>query len=115
MKATRKRDPLKWLRAKCDALAGVEEKPAWGHPTFRAGGKTIAAYEIIRGRPSIAVLARLDQQDLLVDEFGLFKTPYGARYGWVSAWVDVPARWDILGGLLKDAYAAATAPRRRRK
>lgn len=113
MKPTRKTDPLGWLRGKCRALAGVEEKSAWGHPSFNVAGRTIAAFEIFRGRPSIAVLAERDRQDILVEPFGLFKTPYSGRYGWVSAWVDVPAPWDLISELLAEAHAsaAATPPR----
>jgi predicted DNA-binding protein (MmcQ/YjbR family) len=114
MKPTRKTDALGWLRRQCRALVGVEEKVAWGHPVFHANGRTIAAFEVVHGRPSIAVLAERDRQEILVEHFCFFRTPYSGRYGWVSAWVDVPAPWDLIGSLLAEAHASAVAgpPRR---
>jgi predicted DNA-binding protein (MmcQ/YjbR family) len=111
LKPTKKSDPLGWLRKRCEALGGIEERPAWGHPTFRAGTTTIAAFETFHGRPSIAVLADRERQDVLITKFGLFKTPYAGKSGWVSAWVDQPVQWDLLADLLTDAHRAATAPR----
>ena len=108
MKPTRKSNALEWLRRRARALGGVEEKVAWGHPTFRAGGRIIAAFEIVKGRPSIAVLADRDEQEVLLQTPDFFKTPYAGRWGWVSAWVDAPARWDILESLLAEAHRCAT-------
>jgi predicted DNA-binding protein (MmcQ/YjbR family) len=110
---TRKANALAWLRRECRALTHVEEKTAWGHPNFHVGGHTIATFEVFRGRPSIAVLAERDSQDFLIKQFGLFKTPYSGRYGWVSAWVDVPAPWALIHSLLTEAYhGAKTRPPR---
>jgi len=109
MKPTRKADSLAWLRRQCRALAGTKEKLAWGHPTFHVGGRTIAAFEVFHGRPSIAALAEPDRQEFLVEHFGLFKTPYSGRFGWVSAWVDVPVPWDVSVSLLTEAHALAVA------
>ena len=109
MEATRKTNALAWLRRECRGLAGIEEKIAWGHPTFHVGGHTIAAFEIFHGRPSIAILADPDRQDFLVEQFGLFKTPYSGRYGWVSAWVDIPAPWTLIRSLLAAAHKCAVA------
>jgi predicted DNA-binding protein (MmcQ/YjbR family) len=112
MKATRKANALAWLRRECCALKDVEEKTAWGHPNFHVGGHTIATFEVFRGRPSIAILAERDSQDFLIKRFGLFKTPYSGRYGWVSAWVDAPAPWTLIRSLLKEAHdRASTEPR----
>jgi len=108
MKATKKSNPLAWLRRECHTFAGMEEKVAWGHPTFHIGGHTIAAFEVFHGRPSIAVLATPEYQDFLVKQFGFFKTLYSGRYGWVSAWVDVPAPWSLIRSLLAEAYKSAS-------
>jgi len=118
VKATRKTDALSWLRSECLSLPNMEEKFAWGHPTFSIHGNTIAAFEVFHGRPSIAVLAKRDYQEFLVKKFGLFKTPYSGRYGWVSAWVDEPVPWTLIRSLLREAYKSASAkslsPARRR-
>lgn len=112
MKATRKANALAWLRRECRALTDVEEKTAWGHPNFHVGGRTIATFEVVRGRPSIAILAARDSQDFLIKQFGLFKTPYSGRYGWVSAWVDTPAPWTLIRSLLKEAQERASTESR---
>ena len=113
MEVTRKTNALEWLRRECRVLTGIEEKIAWGHPTFHVGGRTIAAFEVFQGRPSIAVLADPDRQEFLVEHFGLFKTPYCGRHGWVSAWVDVPAPWALIQSLLAEAHKCAAARPRR--
>jgi len=113
MKVTRKANALAWLRRECRALTHVEEKTAWGHPNFHVGGYTIATFEVFRGRPSIAVLAERDSQDFLIKKFGLFKTPYSGRYGWVSAWVDTPAPWALIRRLLREAHDRASKELRR--
>lgn len=113
IKATRKTNALAWLRSEMSGFTGMEEKIAWGHPTFHVGGHTIAAFEVFHGRPSIAVWADRDRQEFLVEHFGLFKTPYSGRYGWVSAWVDVPAPWALIRSLLAEAHKCAAARPRR--
>jgi predicted DNA-binding protein (MmcQ/YjbR family) len=109
------RDPLGWLRRICLALPGATEVGAWGHPNFRVAGRTFAVFEIYKGRPCIAVVADLDEQPALIDHFGFFKTPYIGRLGWVSAWVDEPAPFRLIGELVRRAHgSAAAAPRRAR-
>jgi predicted DNA-binding protein (MmcQ/YjbR family) len=107
-------DPLTWLRALCGSLPEVEETVAWGHPNFRTAGRTFAVFEVYRGRPSIAVKAELADQEILVEQFGFFRTPYAGMQGWVSAWVDEAAPWDLLQDLITKAYTATKrAPRRK--
>jgi predicted DNA-binding protein (MmcQ/YjbR family) len=101
-------DPLSRLRALCDGLSGAEEVAAWGHPTFRAGGRTFAAYEAWKGRPSIAIRMDPGEQELLVANFGFFRTPYAGKQGWASIWADGPLPWDLLEDLLRKAHLAAT-------
>jgi predicted DNA-binding protein (MmcQ/YjbR family) len=100
-------DPLIWLRSLCESLPGVEEVSAWGHPNFRVAGRVFATFEVQRGRPSIAVKMALEEQDLLIEQGGFFKTPYAGKQGWVSAWVDQPVRWELLLDLVTQAHAAA--------
>jgi len=108
----RVRDPLEWLRKTCRALPGAVEVEAWGHPNFKADGRAFAAFEFWKGRPSIALLAGAEKQELLVERFGFFRTPYAGKRGWVSAWVDEPAPFELMKSLLRDAHQRATAPRR---
>ena len=106
-KKRRVREPLEWLRRRALALPGTVEAEAWGHPNFKAGGRTVAAFEIWKGRPSIALLADPEEQDVLIARFGFFRTPYAGKRGWASVWVDEPAAWDVIEELLRRAHRRA--------
>ncbi len=92
------------MRRACGRLPGSVEVEAWGHPTFRVGGRIFAAVERYRGRPCIAIGAERDEQDFLVRHFGFFESPYVGKRGWVSVWVDEPAPVRIITDLLKRAH-----------
>lgn len=111
----RKRDPLSWIRRQCMALPGVVEVEAWGHPNFRVAGRTFAVFEIYKGRPCIAISADPEEQSFLIERFGFFKTPYVGNRGWVSAWVDQPAPFRLMGDLIAQARRRAGTWRRARK
>jgi|SRR5579862_5328754 len=91
------------LRALCLALPETTERASWGHPNFRAGKKTFAAFERVHGRPSIAF--RLGDQDIkrLLRRKHFFVTPYG-RGRWISTWTDVPLNWRLIEDLLRRSY-----------
>lgn len=103
---------LSRLRALCLSLPGVTETRSWGHPNFRVGGKTFAALEMCRGRPSIAVKIEKGLEEMLIDDDRFFRTPYGGNRGWTSAWVDGDADWRLLKDLVRRAHAliASTRP-----
>ncbi len=91
---------LERLRGLVRSLPETSEVEAWGHPNFRAGKKTFAAFEIYRKRPCIAVkLPRPDGETLLGDP-RFFRTPYLGKHGWVSLWVDVPVTWKLVQDLV---------------
>jgi predicted DNA-binding protein (MmcQ/YjbR family) len=92
------------LRKQCLDLPETVETDSWGHPNFRAGKRTFAAYETINGRPSVAV--RLDSDDsdmLLLHHRNFFATPYG-KGKWVSIWADEALDWPLLKDLIERAY-----------
>lgn len=103
---------LRRLRAFCLALPETSEAGSWGHPNFRAGKRTFAAFEWIAGRPSVAF--RLDpvDVDLLLRRRHFFATPYG-RGQWVSLWADHPMNWRLVERLLRRSYRIVHAPKRR--
>ena len=106
-------DPLKWIRRLCRGLPGTAEVEAWGHPNFQVSGHTFAVFEIYKGRPCIAIRADLEEQSFLVERFGFFKTPYVGNRGWVSAWVDQPAPFRLMGDLITGAHRrSGESPRR---
>lgn len=94
---------LQRVRRLCLALPESCEALAWGHPVFKAGTRTFAAIEPIKGRPSVAF--RLDpvDVDLLLKRKPFFPTPYG-RGQWVSAWADAALDWALVGSLIERSY-----------
>jgi predicted DNA-binding protein (MmcQ/YjbR family) len=94
---------LQRLRALCLSLPEASERSSWGHPNFRAGKKTFAAFERVKGRPSIAF--RLDRADVtrMVRRKEFFPTPYG-RGLWVSIWADTSLDWRLIRSLLQRSY-----------
>jgi len=103
------------LRRVCVSLPDVEEGIAWGHPSFRVGGRTFCTFELLKGRPTIAMKASpADVKRLAVsDDFVV--TPYG-RSMYVSRWLDGRINWRQLEAVIKRSYkiAAKERPVRRR-
>jgi len=99
-------------RRLCLAQRETSEVPAWGHPTFRVAGKTFCAFEMIKGRPSIAFrLPDGDVEEIAASEHG-FLTPYG-RSKWASLWVDGTQDWPLIERLVHTSYLVV-APKRLR-
>jgi predicted DNA-binding protein (MmcQ/YjbR family) len=94
---------LRRARAYCLALPEVREASSWGHPNFRAGKKTFAAFEQFAGRPSIAFRLNGVDIDLLLRRRNFFATPYG-RGQWVSVRVDRPVNRALVERLLLRSY-----------
>ena len=97
-------DALARFRKLCVALPETAETGSWGHPNFRAGKRTFAAFEWIKKRPSLAFNLGADEGDqLLLQGDRFFATPYG-QGRWVSIWVDGPVDWDIVEKLVERSY-----------
>ena len=101
---------LQRVRRLCLALPETCEALAWGHPVFKAGTKTFAAIEPIKGRLSVAF--RLDpvDVDLLLERKPFFATPYG-RGLWVSAWADEALDAALIGRLVERSYRVVALKR----
>jgi predicted DNA-binding protein (MmcQ/YjbR family) len=91
------------LRALCLAFPETSETASWGHPNFRAGKRIFSAFEIVKGRPSIAF--RLEATDInqLLRNKHFFPTPYG-QGRWASMWVDGSIDWRLVARLLECSY-----------
>jgi hypothetical protein len=99
-----------------EAVADDRHPP---HRGFSVCGKNFAWYtenEHGDGRVALGVRTRLGENEALVgadaERFGLPK--YVARHGWVTYYLDLPARpvdWDEVSELLRDSYRLQ-APRR---
>jgi predicted DNA-binding protein (MmcQ/YjbR family) len=101
---------LQRLRALCLSFPETSERASWGHPNFRAGKKTFAAFERVKGRPSIAF--RLDRGDVarLLRRKQFFATPYG-RDLWISIWADTRLDWRLIRNLLQRSYRVVALKR----
>ncbi len=114
MKAERRGEggaALTRLRRLCLAFPETSEVSSWGHPNFRAGKRTFAAFEWFEGRPSIAVrLTAAEVDALLRHDDGMFATPYG-RGVWVSLWADVTIDWRLVDELAERAYRSVALKR----
>ena len=98
------------LRKLCLALAETSERASWGHPNFRAGKRTFVAFEVFKGRPSIAF--RLDpvNVDRLLRKKRFFATPYG-RGQWVSLEADGTVNWRLVAQLVDRSYRIVATKR----
>lgn len=98
------------FRSLCLDLPGTTETGSWGHPNFRAGKRTFAAYEVVNGRPSMAFRLAPDEVRHFLTMRGFFQTPYG-RGMWVS--LDAAGRisWSLVKTLTEQSYRLV-APKR---
>jgi predicted DNA-binding protein (MmcQ/YjbR family) len=95
------------VRALCLALPDTSERISWGHPNFRAGRRTFAAFERVQDRPSIAFRLEPAEVERLLRRNGFFATPYG-RGLWVSLWADGAIDWKAVSSLVKRSYRTVT-------
>ena len=104
IRETPNEETLKKLRSLCLALPETSETGSWGHPNFKAGKKTFATFERVKGRASIAF--RLDPVDVerLLKRKNFFVTPYG-RGLWVSLWADGRISWRTVEDLVERSYS----------
>jgi len=86
------------------------EVVAWGHPTFKAGRKMFCAFEIIRGRPSIAFRLPAEQVAAALKDVRCFASPYG-RGLWISVWVDRTVDWKQISALVDQSYRTVATKR----
>lgn len=115
MKAQDDRDPLERFRSLCLRLPETSETSAWGHPNFRAGKRTFAAYEWIGGRPSVAFRLGADGvQHIMILDKRFFVSPRG-RGQWASLWMDGRIDWPLVEQLVDLSYREVALKRMIRK
>lgn len=95
---------VKRFRTLCLRLPETSEVSSWGHPNFRAGRKTFATVEWIKGRPSFAFrLGAKGVAEIQPRHAETFLTPYG-RGQWLSIWIDRRADWRLVRALADRSY-----------
>jgi predicted DNA-binding protein (MmcQ/YjbR family) len=97
------RPAVQRLRSLALAFPETSETASWGHPNFRAGKRTFAAFEIWQGRPSIAFRVDAATAAGLLRKKNFFATPYG-QARWVSVWIDGRVDWRLVAKLLDRSY-----------
>jgi predicted DNA-binding protein (MmcQ/YjbR family) len=97
-------------RRLCLSLPESSEKIAWGHPTFKAGQKMFCAFEIIKGRPSIAFRLPAKEAAVALKDVRCFASPYG-RGLWVSVWVDGKVDQAQIGEFIERSYRTVATKR----
>ena len=99
------------LRSLCLAFPESSETASWGHPNFRAGKRIFAAFEILKGRPSICFRVDAATADVLLRKKNFFGPPYGQRR-WVAMWVDDGrVDWRLVAKLLDHSYRTVAIKR----
>jgi predicted DNA-binding protein (MmcQ/YjbR family) len=92
------------LRRICLALPGASETTTFGHPTFRAGGRTFAVFERYRGEDTICFKAALDDQALIVLDPRFFVAPYVGKHGWTSMRTAGGVDWKEVEDLVRESH-----------
>jgi predicted DNA-binding protein (MmcQ/YjbR family) len=97
-------EALKKVRSLCLALPEAREVEAWEHPTFRARKKMFAGFGQDEGKLTLGLKVGFERQEQLLKDDRFFPTPYAARQGWVSLWIDSKTDWGEVSGLIVEAY-----------
>lgn len=96
---------LSRVRKICLALEGAEETVSFGHPTFRAHGKTFCVFEEYQGELGICVKVEQVLQGVFLSDPRFFRTPYIGKHGWVTLRVYAARlNWSEVKGLVKGSY-----------
>ena len=97
------------LRRICLRLPGTSETVSWGHPTFKAGGRTLCVLERYKGHLTICFKLPAGDAQAALRDTRFFKTPYVGHQGWVSLIVDTQPDWGEVAALALKSFCE-TAP-----
>jgi predicted DNA-binding protein (MmcQ/YjbR family) len=96
-------DMVARVRKLCMSLPETSETHSWGHPNFKANGRTFVTIEWVKRRPSIAFRLGTIRVAVLTKSAGYFLTPYGKGL-WVSCHADVRLNWRSISRLVQASY-----------
>jgi len=92
------------LRRICTALPDARETVTFGHPTFKANGKTFTVLETYKNELSICVKVGKTLQGMFEADPRFYRTPYIGKHGWVSLKVHAaPLNWSEIRSLVKQS------------
>jgi hypothetical protein len=102
---------LERIRELCLGFPEVTERLSHGAPTFFVRGKRAFLMVLTDhhgdGRFAVWCAAAEGMQAMLVDADPerFFVPPYVGHRGWLGARLDRALEWDVLAGIIEDAYA----------
>lgn len=101
---------LEKLRDLCLSLPETSQTDSWGHPNFKAGKKTFAVHEWVKGRPLMGF--RLDgaDRDIFLMDPAFFEPPY-SQGKWVAVWADGEPDWTMIADLVMRSYRTVALKR----
>ena len=95
---------LERLRRICSALPDTTETVTFGHPTFKAAGKTFTVLETYKNELSICIKVGKTLQGMFEADPRFYRTPYIGKHGWVSLKVHAaPLNWTEVKSLVKQS------------
>jgi predicted DNA-binding protein (MmcQ/YjbR family) len=110
-------NPLARLRKICLALPAVEEKAAWGAPTWRVKGKIFAMFDDHHDPDHVSVHCSAPdgaQEALMAsDPKHFFRPPYTGGKGWIGIRLDTGLPWSTVAALIEEAHRTIATKRRR--
>jgi predicted DNA-binding protein (MmcQ/YjbR family) len=101
------------LRRLCLRFPGAIETTSWGHPTFKAGGKTFCVLEPYQGHLTLCFRLGAAEQAARLRDPRYLKTPYVGEKGGVSLIVDEGVDWAEVEELLLQGFCEAAPDRLR--
>jgi hypothetical protein len=107
-------EPVEKLRALCLALPEVREKLSHGEPTwFVRKSFVMLANHHHDDRFAFWCAAPEGMQEALVaaQPESFFRPSYVGVRGWLGVYLDVPVDWDLIAGVVADAYRSV-APKK---
>jgi predicted DNA-binding protein (MmcQ/YjbR family) len=100
-------DPfLAELREVCLALPESAEVEAWGRPTFRAGKKLFAVFDVDDRHPYAVVFKpEPPERPALLEDKRFYLPPYFGPSGWVALdFTAAPVDWVEVAELMESSY-----------
>jgi predicted DNA-binding protein (MmcQ/YjbR family) len=93
------------VRELCLALPATAEVAAWGHPTFRVGGKIFASFggDDIGGTLGVKTTPDL-QAALVASDDRFVVAAYVGKHGWVSMTLRGRVDWNEVDALVRGSY-----------
>src|SRR5258706_8271656 len=99
------------FRRICLRLPGTTETTSWGHPTFKAGGKTFCVLERYKGHLTMCFRLSIPDAVATLASPRFLETPYVGKKGGVSLIVDTTPDWSEVEELVLKSYCESAPDR----